>query len=190
MCNDFTIDYSQPRKPIEFHNFNVDWKVTCVNTGLEALKGARIKRIQEYIKTPFFLLTYGDGLSDIDINKLVDFHHHHGKIGTLSGVLPPSRFGDIEVKNNQVIKFSEKSQSSGGMINGGFFVFNTKLFDYLEDNDNCDFEFGPLEKLVEDKELMVYEHKGLWECMDNLRDIEHLNRLWKSDLPFWKVWDK
>jgi len=191
MASDFTINFSRNNE-IVFHNavnLNIDWNVTLVDTGLEAFKGARIKRIERFIDTPYFLMTYGDGVSDVNIKGLVDYHLRHRKIGTLTAVRPPSRFGDIVVQNGQVIKFSEKTQASKGLINGGFFVFNRDIFDYLSDDDSCDFEYGPLEKLAEDGQLMTYEHQGQWECMDNIRDIEHLNKIWKDNKAFWKIWD-
>jgi len=190
MTSNFTIDFSR-KNEIKYHkagNLKIDWKVTLVDTGLETLKGARIKRIEKFINTPYFLLTYGDGVSDVNIDRLVDFHKKHGKIGTLTGVKPPSRFGDIVVKNGQVVKFSEKAQTSHGLINGGFFIFNREIFEYLSDDDQCDFEYGTLEKLAKDGQLMTYEHQGQWECMDNIRDIEHLNKTWKDNKAFWKIW--
>ncbi|MFC1540664.1 glucose-1-phosphate cytidylyltransferase [Candidatus Margulisiibacteriota bacterium] len=190
LMNDFTISMDGENK-IEYHNKpdEMDWKVTLVDTGLNTLKGARIKRIQKYIDGDMFLLTYGDGVSDVDIEKTIQFHEQHGKIGTLTGVRPPSRFGDLLVKNGQVLDFTEKSQTSAGMINGGFFVLNRKIFDYLTDDESCDFENGALEKLAKDSQMMVYEHKGSWECMDTLRETEHLNELWRENNAFWKVWE-
>lgn len=189
MSNDFTITLDGKRQ-IEYLNKSdeVDWKVTLVDTGLETLKGGRIKKIEKYIDSEHFLLTYGDGVADVNINEIIKFHKAHGKIGTLTGVRPPSRFGDLVIDKGEVKSFTEKPQASAGMINGGFFVFNRNIFDHLTEDDDCDFEFGALEKLARQGELMVYEHKGSWECMDTLRETEHLNELWKSGKAFWKAW--
>lgn len=189
LTNDFTVHLDKEYEATFYnHTEKVDWKVTLVDTGLNALKGARIKKIEKYIKDELFLLTYGDGVADVDIGAIVDFHKKHGKIGTLTGVRPPSRFGDMVVQKDKVLSFTEKPQASVGLINGGFFVFNRKIFDYLSEDDNCDFEMGILEKLAEQDELRVYEHKGSWECMDTFRETAHLNELWNNKKAFWKVW--
>lgn len=188
--NDFTIKFGQ-EKTITMHNTLQEsgWGITLADTGNNALKGARLKRIEKYIPDDVFMVTYGDGVADIDIKKLLDFHNRHGKIATVTGVRPPSLFGELQVKDNRALLFSEKPQTSAGLISGGFFVFNRKLFDYLTDDDNCDFERGPLEKIASNGELMVYIHDGPWECMDTYRDVEYLNRLWQNNQAFWKVWE-
>lgn len=188
--NDFTVELGN-RKHIEVHSEHPEkgWKITLADTGKDALKGARIKRVEKYIDSNLFMLTYGDGVANIDLQELISFHKRHGKIGTVTGVRPLSRFGELVVSSNQVNSFIEKPQVSKGLINGGFFVFNRELFDYLSEDDNCDFEKGALEKLAKDRELMVYECRGEWECMDNLRDMEYLNKLWQSEKAFWKVWN-
>jgi glucose-1-phosphate cytidylyltransferase len=135
------------------------------------------------------MLTYGDGVANINLNELLAFHNSHGKIGTVTGVRPPSRFGELLVEKNRAVLFSEKPQTSSSLINGGFFVFNRKIFNYLTEDDNCDFEKGPLEELAKDGELMVYENKGDWACMDTVRDMEYLNKLWRSGQAFWKIWE-
>ncbi|MEM4160571.1 MAG: glucose-1-phosphate cytidylyltransferase [Thermoplasmata archaeon] len=165
-----------------------DWTIKLVDTGLNTLKGGRIKRIEKYVSTDRFMLTYGDGLANIEIPKLLAFHEKHKKLGTLTGVNPPSRFGEIMVEGDRVISFSEKPQTSQGLINGGFFVFESELFDYLTPDEKCDFEKGPLEELASQGKLMVYLHKGMWECMDTPRDMEHLNKLWAEGKAFWKLW--
>ena len=189
LMSDFTISLNDKRE-IKFYNQSdeINWKVTLVDTGLNALKGARIKKIEKFIKGDMFLLTYGDGVADININKAIDFHRKCGKVGTLTGVRPPSRFGDLVVDKGRVLRFTEKPQASGGLINGGFFVFNKKIFDYLSDDENCDFERGTLDRLAEEGELAVYEHKGSWECMDTFRDTAYLNELWNNQKAFWRVW--
>uniref|UniRef100_A0A7V1EII3 Glucose-1-phosphate cytidylyltransferase n=1 Tax=candidate division WOR-3 bacterium TaxID=2052148 RepID=A0A7V1EII3_UNCW3 len=187
--NDFTVELGHP-KNIEIHSGYSEkgWRVTLVNTGYKALKGARLKRVEEYIESDTFMATYGDGLADIDINELLKFHFLHGKLATLTGVRPLSRFGELKVKDKEVIEFTEKPQSSKGLINGGFFVFNRRIFDYLEDSDNCDLEYGALEKLASEGQLMVYEHQKFWYCMDTLRDLEYLNKLCAQGRPPWMVW--
>jgi glucose-1-phosphate cytidylyltransferase len=189
--NDFTVELGN-YKNIKIHSNHEEkgWRVTLVDTGKKALKGSRIKKIEEYITGDLFMLTYGDGLANINLDELLYFHKSHGRIGTVTGVRPPSRFGEMIIKDKRVASFTEKPQVSGGMINGGFFVFSRKIFNYLSEDDNCDFELGPLEELAEDGELMVYEHKGEWACMDTYRDMQYLNNLWKSGKAFWKIWDK
>jgi glucose-1-phosphate cytidylyltransferase len=189
LMNDFTVKLDGDNM-IEYHNKpdEIDWKVTLVDTGLNTLKGGRIKKIQKYVNSEDFLLTYGDGVADVDIKKTIEFHKKHGKIATLTGVRPPSRFGDLIVEKGRVMDFTEKSQASAGLINGGFFVLNNKIFDYLTDDESCDFEKGTLEKLAKESQVMVYEHQGSWECMDTVRETEHLNELWSKNEAFWKVW--
>ncbi len=165
-----------------------DWIVTPVDTGQETQKGARLKRIQSHITGDTFMVTYGDGVADLDIKALAAFHKKHGKLGTVTGVRPRSAFGEIREKDGKVIQFIEKPQITTAIINGGFFVLNTKIFDYLSADEACDFERGPLEKLVADGQLMVHVHEGGWACMDTFRDMEQLNKLWESNQAFWKVW--
>jgi len=185
--NDFTIDLSN--RNIQYYNNNDEnWKVSLIDTGFNTLKGGRIKRIEKYLDTDINLLTYGDGVADIDLPKLLKFHESHGKIITITGVHPPSRFGELNQKNGKVLKFQEKPQTSIGLINGGFIVFNKKLLDYLTPDENCDFEHGPLEQLTKEGEVMVYNHEGNWACMDHERDVDYLNELWIENKAFWKVW--
>lgn len=186
--NDFTIDLSTGN--IDYHNIQqeIGWKVSLINTGLNTLKGGRIKRIEKFLDPEMNMLTYGDGVADININKLVDFHKSHGRIITITGVHAPSRFGELIEKNGQVESFIEKPQTSVGLINGGFMVFNNELLDYLTPDENCDFEIGVLEKLTKRGEVIVYKHEGNWECMDHERDVNYLNKLWRTDQAFWKVW--
>ena len=134
------------------------------------------------------MLTYGDGVADINIGELVKFHKSHKRILTISGVHPPARFGEIIEENNQLISFEEKPQTSVGLINGGFMVFNKELLDYLSIDEKCDLEYGPFDKLAIKGEIMVYKHLGSWECVDTDRDLAHLNKLWKENNAFWKVW--
>ena len=185
---DFTVDMAKQK--IEYHNQHSEktWKVTLVDTGLNTLKGARIKRVEKYLDSDINMVTYGDGVADININKLVDYHKSHGKTITITGVHPPARFGELIEKDGKIISFEEKPQSSVGLINGGFMVFNNNLLNYLTTDENCDFEFGPLENLAKGSEVMVYKHTGTWECMDHERDVTHLNNLWNTDKAFWKIW--
>jgi len=164
------------------------WRVTLVDTGEKALKGARIKRVEHLIDGEHFLLTYGDVVANVDVARLVEYHAAHGKIGTVTGVRPPSLFGELQVRDGRAELFTEKPQTSQGLINGGFFVFRRGIFEYLSADDACDFEYGPLEKLARDGQLMVHEHPGEWACVDTARDLDHLNRLWSLGQAFWKVW--
>jgi len=185
--NDVTVKLGQDRQVIIHENTKVeDWEVTLVDTGENALKGARIHKVEKYIDSDF-MVTYGDGVSDVNINSLVNFHKKHGKIGTVTGVSPLSSYGQIKSAEGNVLSFTEKPKIEEGMINGGFFVFQKKIFNYLNSNDDCDFEVGPLEQLTQDSQLMVYHHKGDWACMDTYRDSVSLNSLWKQGQAFWKA---
>jgi len=135
-------------------------------------------------------MTYGDGVSDVDINTLVAFHKSHGKIATVTGISPTSRFGELKFEGDQVQAFYEKPKDGGkSLINGGFFIFNREVFDFLTPDDDCDLEIGPLEEIAQKGELMVYKHSGFWACMDTLRDMEYLNKLWAEGKAEWKIWD-
>ena len=189
MQSDFTVEIGK-KNEIQFHNNQVEegWKVTLAETGLNAMTGARVKRVEKYIDNDTFMLTYGDGVANVNVRDLLAFHHQHGEIGTVTGVRPPSRFGELSIKEKQVVEFAEKPQTYEGLINGGFFVFNKRVFEYLEDDDSCVFEQKPLEQLAADEELMVYMHKGFWQCMDTYRDFQYLNRLWEQQEVPWRVW--
>jgi len=171
---------------VQNHNEN-DWNVALVDTGVDTLKGARVKRIENYLDD-VNMLTYGDGVADIDIDELVKFHRSHNKILTISGVHPPARFGEIIEENGKLISFDEKPQTSVGLINGGFMIFDRELLNYLTRDEKCDLECGPFDKLAKKGEIMVYKHSGNWECVDTERDLLHLNTLWKENKAFWKVW--
>lgn len=189
--SDFTINLGN-REDIRIHNLHSedDWEVTLADTGIKAMTGARIKRIERYIDTDYFLLTYGDGVANIDIKKLVEFHTSHGRLATVTGVKPPSRFGELITKGVSVIEFGEKPQVGSGVINGGFFVFRQGVFNYLSDDDRCTLEGEPLERLAKEGHLMVYQHTGFWQCMDTLRDMNLLNEYWESGDAPWKVWEE
>lgn len=188
--SDFTLKIGQ-KNDIQFHHtarLEDDWQVTLAETGIKSMTGARLKRIEKYIDGDIFMLTYGDGVADINIADLLTFHRQHGKIGTVTGVHPPSRFGELLVSKQSVIKFVEKPQTEEGIISGGFFVFNRAIFDYLDDDERCVFEQQPLQQLALDQQLMVYTHKAFWQCMDNYRDLQYLNRLWEQQQAPWQVW--
>ena len=186
---DFTVNLRN-NDEIVFHNDACveDWKVTLVNTGEKNLKGSRIKQIEKHIGGNPFLLTYGDGVAKINIHKLLDFHVNHGLVGTMTGVSPPSRFGVVDSNRGVVTSFFEKPQAAGGVINGGFFVFENEFFDYLSPDPTCEFESGALGRLVDEANLALYPLKSDWACMDTLRDVEYLNELWRQDKAFWKMW--
>lgn len=187
--NDFTVDLGTDGPKVTFHNtHDEDWKVTLAETGLNTLKGGRVKRIENYLEDDLNLLTYGDGVADIDIHDLIDFHQQHKKIATVTGVHPPARFGELHEREGKVVSFKEKPQTSQGLINGGFMVFNRTLLRHLSPDEDCDLEHGTLEQLAKEGEVMVYKHDGNWECMDHERDVQHLNDLWNHGDPFWKVW--
>jgi glucose-1-phosphate cytidylyltransferase len=186
--NDFTIDIKN--RNIKFYNQNKDenWNVSLIETGLNTLKGGRLKRVEKYLDPDMNMLTYGDGVADLNIKKLVEFHKNSGKAMTITGVHAPARFGELNEKNGQVKIYMEKPQTSVGLINGGFMVFNNSILDMLTTDENCDFENDLLVKLTAMGELMVYKHEGSWECMDHERDVDHLNKLWLTNKAFWKMW--
>ena len=186
--NNFSIDFSKKNVEYFHKNNEQNWKVTLVDTGLNTLKGARIKRLEQYLDSEINMVTYGDGVANIDLLKLLDFHKNHGKTLTITGVHPPARFGEVIEKDNKVVQFQEKSQVSIGLINGGFMVFNKNLLEYLGVDENCDLEIGALDELTKKGEVMLYKHEGLWECVDSNRDLIHLNKLWNEKKAFWKVW--
>ena len=171
-------------------NDEIDWNVTLIDTGLKTLKGARVKRLEKYLDDDLNMLTYGDGVADINVKALLKFHKSHKKILTVTGVYPPSRFGELLEKNSKLVSFQEKPQSSTGLINGGFCVFDKRLFKYLREDENCDLEYETFGKLVPLGEVMVYKHLHNWECVDTERDLRHLNKLWDEGKAFWKVWKK
>lgn len=186
---DFTIKLGN-KEQIEFHNEHdeSDWKVTLVDTGLTAMTGARIAHIQKYVGVDNFMLTYGDGVGDIDINKLVEFHKSHGKVLTMTGVRPPGRFGEILTNEGYVTEFNEKPQATGGRISGGFFVAKPDVFKYLSTDNDLIFEQTPMRSLVKDKQLMVFEHDGFWQPMDTSREYHLLNDLYTEKKAPWVKW--
>ena len=168
-----------------------DWNITLAETGPETMTGGRVARLQKHLSSPEFCLTYGDGVGNVDLSELLAFHHSHGKIGTVTGVLPPGRFGELVVKKDgSAAEFNEKLQTSEGRISGGFFVFRREFLDrYLTNaEEGCVLEQEPLRKLAADGQLMVYPHDGFWQPMDTYREWKLLNELWKSGRAPWKIW--
>ena len=191
MNNDVTIELGNSNN-ICIHNQHneIGWKITLANTGEKALKGARLKKIQRYVSGDTLMVTYGDGIANVNINSLLQFHRSHGKVATLTGVNPSARFGELKISGDNVTSFIEKpTDVDAGLINAGFFIFERKIFDYLNAADSCDLEYGPLEKLANEGQLMVYKHEGFWACMDTLRDTEYLNGLWEAGRAEWKIWE-
>jgi len=163
------------------------WHVTLVDTGQTTLTGGRVKQMQNFIDDEPFMLTYGDGLADIDFHKLLKFHNQHGKLVTVSAVRPVARFGELKIDGNKVISFKEKPQVTTGWINGGFFICKPKFFDLIKDDDQTVLEAEPLEQAASMEQLMAYKHEGFWQCMDNKRDKDLLAELWSSGKAPWKI---
>ena len=179
MINSKTIIHSKRTEP---------WKVTLVDTGDFSMTGGRLKRVESYLKNEdCFCLTYGDGLTDLDINETIKFHKSHGKEATLTAVLPPGRFGALKISKDKVMKFQEKPKGDGALVNGGFFVLSPKVISRISD-DNTVWEQSPLKSLSEDGQLMAYKHEGFWQPMDTLRDKKYLDELYTNGNPPWKKW--
>jgi glucose-1-phosphate cytidylyltransferase len=188
--SDFTVDLKeQGNVEIYGSSSHEDWRVTLVETGLNSMTGCRVKRIEKYITGEHFMLTYGDGVANVDIPELVDFHSSHQRIGTLTAVQPPGRFGEIELRGTEVVQFAEKPAQTQGSINGGFFVFHRDVFKWLSDDPSLVLENEPLARLAQAGELAAFRHEGFWHPMDNSRDYKHLNDLWDSQQAPWKTWD-
>ncbi|HIH17783.1 MAG TPA: glucose-1-phosphate cytidylyltransferase [Nanoarchaeota archaeon] len=185
MTSDFTLDVKQGKE--EYHSHDTDdWHITFAETGDETNTGGRVNRIEKYIDSDNFFLTYGDGVSDVNIQELLQHHLKNSRIATLTSIQPASRFGVIEFDATHSVNSFKEKPKLDGWINGGFFVFNKEIFRYLEGNPVL--EQDPLKTLALQNQLTVYPHAGLWECMDTHRDFEHLNKLWKEGKAFWKVW--
>ena len=186
--SDITFDMSN--NEMKIHQERAEpWKVTLIDTGENTMTGGRIKRIKSYLNEgEDFCLTYGDGLANIDIGKLVSFHKTHGKIATLSAIYPPGRFGALEITENQVTSFCEKPRGDGALINGGYFVLKSNALDYIK-GDATIWEQEPLNNLATDGELMSFKHEDFWQPMDTLRDKHYLEELWKTSKAPWKLWD-
>lgn len=185
--SDVTFDIAA--NSMEVHQRHAEpWRVTLVNTGDDTLTGGRLKRVADYVRDDdAFCFTYGDGLSDVDIAASVDFHRHHGRLATVTAVLPPGRYGAIERDGDRVTRFIEKPPGDGGLINGGFFVLSPAVLEYIDD-DQTAWESTPLARIAADDQLMAFEHSGFWQPMDTLRDKNHLEELWNSGTAPWKCW--
>jgi len=185
---DVTFDFRTSNQPFVHNHQAEPWKVTLVNTGIETMTGGRVKRVQEYIGNEAFMLTYGDGVSDLDIGKLVEYHKMHGKLATVTSIQPSGRFGALDLtEENMVQGFQEKPQGDGGWINGGFFVLQPEVFNYIE-NDSTIFERTPMENLAKDNQLVAHKYNGFWQPMDTIRDKDYLENLWQTRKAPWKVW--
>lgn len=174
---------------VEYHkSHGLDWAVELIETGQQTLTGGRIKRLAPYLGNQTFLLTWGDGVSNVDLRKLVDFHHSHGKLATVTAVRPPARYGHMMFDGDQVTSFDEKPQAQEGWINGAFFVLEPAVFEYI-DGDSVMWEHEPMRRLAADGQLMAYKHDSFWQCMDTLREKHVLESLWQSGNCPWKIWD-
>lgn len=184
---DVTIDLEN--NSIDYHASKSEpWKITLVDTGLNTMTGGRIKRVKDYIGNEPFMLTYGDGVSTVDISKLVEHHKNSGGLATLTAVQPSGRFGGLDITaNGKVDNFVEKPKGDGGWINGGFFVLEPEVIDYISE-DSTIWEKEPLENITKDGKLSAYQHSGFWQPMDTLRDKQHLEKLWENNEAPWKIW--
>jgi glucose-1-phosphate cytidylyltransferase len=185
LTSNITVDFSH-RSVVRHDNWDAtaDWKVHLIDTGKDTLTGGRIKRLAPYLNDGTFMLTWGDGVSDVNLVKLLDFHKSHGKLATLTAVRPPARFGHLTFDGDKVCEFSEKPQTAEGWINGAFFVLEPGVFDYI-DGDMTQWELEPMERLARDGQLMAYRHTSFWQCMDTLRDKHLLESLWNTGNPPW-----
>lgn len=168
--------------------YRPDWNVELIDTGIPTNTGGRIKRLAPYLGNETFMLTWGDGVSDVNLHALLEFHRSHGKLATLTAVRPPARFGHLELDGDRIVEFNEKPQTGEGWINGAFFVLEPAVFDYI-DGDDTAWEREPLQRLAREGQLMAYKHTSFWQCMDTLRDKKLLESLWQSGKAPWKIWD-
>ena len=188
--SDVTFDFSEENRMTVHANVAEPWKVTLVDTGLNTQTGGRVKRIQRYIGDKSFMLTYGDGVSDVDLNALLEQHRNSGKTVTLTGIQPGGRFGVLDLEGQTITGFREKAKEDGGWINGGFMVMEPGVFDLLSSEERCVLEREPLEVLAREGRLGVYKHYGFWQCMDTQRDRGRLEALWSEGRGPWKIWKK
>lgn len=186
--SDVTFDFSFDGKMIIHNNMSEPWKVTLVDTGLNTMTGGRIKRIKKYLNGERFMLTYGDGVSNVDLNNLIEYHEKHGGKATLTAIQPGGRYGKLDILDNGTIEgFEEKAIDDGGWVNGGFMVLENDVLNYIAGDDTI-FEREPLETLVSERQLTAYKHTGFWQCMDTLRDKEYLEKMWQNNNAPWKAW--
>ena len=188
--SDITFDFTQNNKMTIHNNVAEPWKVTLVDTGLNAQTGARIKRVRKYLDNQPFMLTYGDGVSNVNIQKLLDYHKNGKATVTMTAIQPGGRFGvlDINNTNNQITRFVEKAKENGGWINGGFMVVEQDIFHYINDDEMAVFEQAPLESIAKEGKLQAYKHDGFWQCMDTQRDKIILENMWNTGHAPWKIW--
>ncbi len=188
--SDITFDFSRDNKMIIHNNVAEPWRVTIVDTGINTQTGGRISRVRNFIGNERFMLTYGDGVSDVDINELVKYHEEKGKIATMTAIQPGGKFGVLDIADdNTISRFTEKGKEDGGWINGGFMVLEPKIFDYLTDDVNLIFERAPLETVASEGQLSAFKHNGFWQCMDTLRDRLYLESLIETKNAPWMVWE-
>lgn len=189
--SDITFDFARNNEMIVHNNIAEPWRVTIIDTGLNTQTGGRISRIRNYIGNEPFMLTYGDGISDVDIDKLVSYHKEKGKTVTMTAIQPGGKFGVLDIDNdNNITCFTEKGKESGGWINGGFMVLEPRVFDYLNDSQDLIFERQPLETIAAEGQLSAFKHDGFWQCMDTLRDKIYLDRLIERNQAPWMVWEE
>lgn len=188
--SDVTFDFTKGEAPYVHSHKAEPWKVTLVDTGVNTMTGSRVKKVSRFLANETFMLTYGDGVSNVNITELLKFHKSHGKLATVTAVQPGGRFGALDIRgSNEVAGFQEKPQGEGGWINGGFFVLEPGALEYIsQENDSVVFEKAPLENLARDGQLVAFKHKGFWQPMDTLRDKMQLDALWENNKAPWKVW--
>jgi glucose-1-phosphate cytidylyltransferase len=182
------VTFDMKNNGMHVHQNNAEpWRVTLIDTGEETMTGGRLRRVHQYLDDDDFCFTYGDGVGNVDIKALIDFHHSHGKLATVTATQPPGRFGSLLLDKQEVIGFNEKPEGDGGWINGGFFVLNPKVIEHVDADDTI-WERGPMEQLARDRQLAAYFHHGFWQPMDTLRDKRHLEELWNNGCAPWKLW--
>jgi glucose-1-phosphate cytidylyltransferase len=188
LTGNLTVDLARQEVTSHDAESDLNWKVDLIDTGIGTNTGGRIKRLKPYLGDETFMLTWGDGVSTVDLQDLLKFHRSHGKLATLTAVHPAARFGHLDLEAEQVRVFAEKPQTKQGWINGAFFVLEPAIFDYIEGDDTA-WDYGPMVKLAEEGQLMAYKHDGFWQCMDTLREKKLLNDLWDAGKAPWKIWD-
>ncbi len=188
--SDVTFDFREGNRMIVHKNTSEPWRVTLVDTGINSQTGCRVAKVRKHIGNESFMLTYGDGVSNVDIPSLLEFHNKNKTIATITAIQPGGRFGVLDLTpTNKVKKFSEKAIEDGGWINGGFMVLEPGIFDYISERENCVLETEPMVSLARDKQLMAYKHSGFWQCMDTMRDRDKLEVLWNTSQAPWKLWE-
>ena len=188
LTNDISVDLGSSDVQVVGRSRHSDWRVTLIDTGRDTMTGARVKRIEPYIHGDRFMLTYGDGVTDLDVGKLLEFHIDHGCVGTVTGVSPESQYGELKIRDDGVVSFREKPTADRVVVSGGYFVFERSFFDYLDQGAGCVLEREPLESLTKKDQLRVYPHRQFWQCMDTARDYQYLTALWRDGNAPWKVW--